>query len=263
MLTLAVIGAAKLGGAGLLAKLIGALIGLGAVGFAFAPPALQFKNSGILRYLFGNFPGAETPTPLTPTGSPSGRGPLVAADGPTILYCLGGTVGGAGANAATPDMDYQLFGMSPGHAANASYYAAGAQAATLFAGSTPSAKDADPVGTRVQGDPNTGQGPAGGSPAGARIPAGTKVLAWFATCSATGIGPVIVQTEVFQNRIFKGGVEDATGPQWLSIVRVAVQGLIGGGAGTAGILYVKLQHSHLDIPGSQPQSVNFVGTPAA
>ena len=222
------------------------------MGSFFTGPALQRKNSGLLRYLFGIAPGGSRP-PDNAYGSLT-QGAVVIVD------CLGGLT------ELDYDSDGQAFGESPGHAA--------VTGAGNFLGSNLTQQDATPITPKVQPNPDTGL-PIGAAPtvysgAGARIPAGTKVLAWFEmskfTHGAYTIGveaPIVtVQTEVLQNRTYRNGTEDTVGPQWLSSLRVAVLATSGAilEEDVSGVLWVKLQHSHLDIPGLPGQSVNLVAS---
>jgi hypothetical protein len=206
----------------------------------------QFKNSGILRYRFGALPSQQA--------DPAGHPALTDALPVLILVCLGADAD------ITVDSDNQAFGESPGHGA-----IIGA-AGSLFAGSNVVQRRASPTGKKTQGNPDTGLPAATGSRAGGRIPAGSKVRAWFQASGVSGDCQVLVQTEVVQNRIYVGAsdaaaVLETTGPQWLSSIRVAI---INANPGTlaAGELFVEVEQSHLDIPGLPGQSMqNLVPAP--
>lgn len=208
------------------------------------PTPPQFKNSGILRFRFGFLPN------LAP--DPVGNTPLLTGD-PARIFCV------LGADPdITLDSDIEAFGESPGHAA-----IVGA-AGSLFFGSNLLKRQATPTGHRVQGDPNTGAPPPGGSRAGARIPAGSKVTAGFELSGFSVSPPVIlVQTEVVQNRLFRSpdgtdaaAVEDTLGPLWLSSIRVAIQNVSPApGSLGAGLLWIRVEQSHIDIPATSDQSM--------
>jgi hypothetical protein len=249
MLTaLALAGSAHVTAAGIIA----ALLSLLAVGLVVPAPNFQRKNSGHLRFTFGY-------DPVTGALPPGGRVPLVGQATPVRLCVLGDDA------VLTYDADAQAFGETPGYAAVTG------QVNSMFSGANLAAAVAKPTGYKVVPDPNTGLptiGVAGletlYSPAGARIPAGTKVRAWFqatflssAASTISAEEPVVgVQLQIVQNRIVKdtGVGPDTVGPIWLSCIRVAIQNMGAAQCSVAGNLYVDLEQSHLDIPAANAQT---------
>jgi hypothetical protein len=201
-----------------------------------------YKNSGWLRYQIG--------------GNKAGNVALNGQAGISV-HCLGD------AALTTPDMDNQLFGMTVGHDAIV------APVNSLFASlSTPGvvacnvADIGNEAGTRFP-PYSTNAGAATGqarTKAAGRIPAGTKCRAFFEAVTFAQGGSTTpdetpqwyTQIEYVFNAIRVSGTIQTAQPQWISSIRVALfnNGASGSTTALQGILYVELQHSLLDLPGS-------------
>ncbi len=205
----------------------------------------QIKNSGILRYTFGTGAGGNTP-PVPQFDLIEGQNTPGEAKG-TLIQILG-----ANANVDC-DIDNQIFGLCPGYAA-----ITGATS-SLFSGSNVAAANGVAPGKRVNYPGNTN------NLYDQYIPAGTKVHAYFVMVNAIlGASTVIaeqptilVQTEVKTNRIYRAGVPDANGPQYVSSIRVAVKNIGAATTYAAGVLVIELQHSEHDLPGSAGNQDQF------
>jgi len=228
-------------------KIVGLVLGsAGSLAVGTPAPNFQRKNSGTLRYYFGSLVSGGTL-------AYNARAALVGGATEVVLCCLG----------ADSDLNYdgdaQAFGETPGYAAITGL------TGSLFASHNLTAKVAVSTGYKIPPNPNTGLptfGVQGAetlySPAGARIPAGTKVRAWFQAGGLTQAGStvsdeqpaVIVQVEVTQNTIVKSTVDgpDTVGPTWLSCIRVAIKNIANSATSAAGTLFVDLEQSHIDIP---------------
>lgn len=196
------------------ANLIGVALSAIALG-ALAQGAIP-KNSGILRYVFGN----------TGEGRPH-FGNVTSV--PTVICCLGASAG-LNPDNVTSDSDGQYFGPTPGHGAIAGFDGAAALVA----------QPGDIINPGV-----TPHAPF-------YIPGNTKVHAYFIATdpTAAGLGAVAVRTQVDTGRVYAGvvpAIVDPNGAQYLALVRVSVA--TAGNATAAGILVVELQHSEHDIPG--------------
>lgn len=204
-------------------------------------PGVDLKNSGLLRYSFG-IPvlPEEAPQPVFP--------PLTSGDPPLIITCLGSQ------SDIDLDQDKQVFGQSPGHAFIP------AQPGTFFTTTVPK-RQGEAIRTR------------NAHFAGGRVPSGTRISAWFQPTDSLPLNPfrqAIVQTQVRENRLFVSPDDDDTdaeespdGPLWLSSVRVAVALFSPGGPGSAsvaGVLYVRAEHSIIDLPGGTFQDAQWKAT---
>jgi hypothetical protein len=218
--------------------------------------ATRKKNSGMLRYTFGN--------QAIENARSAQRASIVGQASPTILTCLGVDTG------VNVDSDDQVFGEFPGTVAHPG------ATGTLFNGT------AAAIGDFVQTcpiviDPTTG---AFVEPTKGRFPAyiparaangdghlsgATKVYAWFQASdidlglsTAPGDAPaIVVQTEVKTGRLVRGGIEDTDGPLYICTIRVAIKNLGLNTSAAAGTLFVELQHSEHDIMGALVQDLDM------
>lgn len=223
-------------GHGLL-SLLATLAGLGALGVTIAP---LFKNSGILRYTFGDVGNNSNPA--------AGQFPALAAASTKVIQCLG-----AGSDVLIADSDNQLFGGSPGH----DIVSGGIN--TLFDPANPT-----PVLAQQPTDVLVANPPPGGHGAPSfYIPSGTKVFAFFIQTGGVTPGAYRVQWETSESVIRRGlpgngnSVAQANAPaQFLASIRVALRN-DSGSQSIAGVLVVELQHSEHDIPGDTFQSAGY------
>lgn len=206
-----------------------------------------YKNSGLLRFQIDH----------SVTG---GGGTLMAGQTGWFMNVLGDPA------VVTPDQDNQVFGMSGGYGA---IVPPATDPLILFNGHTLAAYAGGVgagAGAGVRFPPNAaGSGAATGQArlnANGRIPAGTKLSAWFQATSVAQGGSttpdeqpiVVVQTEVQQGREFLAGVQSPDGPSFLSSARVALANLGNSVTIVAGVLYVRVEHSYVDLPGSATQN---------
>jgi hypothetical protein len=200
------------------------------------------KNSGILRYNFGNFqPGPEQPgTALTN---------LVGLAPATIVTCLGANID------VIVDSENQIFGPCPGH------LAINGDGATLFGGVNVPQRDAIDPGSPLP--PGTGR-------AMGYIPTGTKCHAYFIltdfdpgiTTEVPNIPVIVVQVEVTATPIVRAGVQDPVGgKEYIGSIRVAIRNVGAADTAAAGTLVVELQHSEHDIPGVNAWQTGLLSQP--
>jgi hypothetical protein len=197
-----------------------------------------YKNSGVLRYTFsnGNANGDVNAPPLAAA---------IANGDSRIAYCLGAP------SLVTPDNDSQAFGETVGHAEITPAF--DTPFATLPGGGVVAQQNAEPIGDGAGIIyPPTGATHQRRIHANGRIPAGTKVLAWFQKIFDPAAEPSVM-TEIRQNRVFRNGVEDPLGDTFISSIRVSISNLSSVQSLLEGTLFVWLMSSVLDIPGSQVQ----------
>ncbi len=211
-----------------------------------------YKNSGILRYHFGTGSGTGDPNALTNLDASLDGGDAYVA------WCLGDSA------VVTPDSDGQLFGMTPGYGAYtpplASIFASLPGSGVITAANMADA--GNEAGIRwPPNSPNSGAATSQArTKASGRIPAGTKVFAWFQAAEITegastiaGEVPVaLVQTEVIQN-VERVAGSLAGGVTYISSIRVAVKNASAASTTLGGTLFVALMHSSWDIPGLATQ----------
>lgn len=194
------------------------------------------KSSGLLQYWFGaSIPPGETQGPYS-LG-------LVGAAPPTLITCLGPDA------EVTPDINDMVFGVSAGSVNGV------APGAGFFGGALPVAPWDRSVPKQY-----TGREQAIGFPQGAGrsgyIPQSTQVWAHFVPAAAdvpgapAGALPVNVQVRTLNSEKVANGVAipEANGGRFLTFVQIGIQNPTGGWT-LAGVLYVHLQHSRIDVPG--------------
>lgn len=188
------------------------------------------KNSGWLRYLFDSA-RFNPDDPTVPGIFPS------LGAGPVILQCMSGHAGVAGIG-SQPDIDNQLFGETPGHDAIVPVVG------SLFAGLPATAVNQE------------GEGSRGSGLASARIPEWQKTRAFFVQEDTGILGAVAVQTEVVSSqRRIAGALEAATSQRFLASLRVALSlAPVAPGGTIKGMLFVEVQHTMLDLPGTRDWS---------
>lgn len=239
-------------GAAVGASLWGLLLGLSLVAVGVVIAGSVRKNSGILRYRFGDIPNSQDggnplADPNAVPGFPGGIPPATVA----IVNFL------AAIADAQEDQDDQFFGPTPG------YPAIGPVPNTLFAAAAPiPQRNTEMLLERVHSATGVAvplaDGTSGAQPG--RIPQGAKCYAWFQVSGQLG-QPFVpwVQTDLRQNRQFVAGVELTTGPLFLSFGRVAVQN--NGDGPLAGTLFVRLEFTPDEIPGNNFSQNNVAFLP--
>lgn len=185
---------------------------------------MRLKSSGILRYFFGSLPQPST-----------GIFPALSDAPGAFVNVLGGPGG-----VATPDVDNQAFGVTAGSPGVLAGFGAFAFAAPI------AAWDRGQVGLQSGGQPETN--------IATLIPASSRISAWFQPGSFSGAVPApLVNVRTVNAKARINGV-DIPGAKYLTFAQVAISAVDGTtpGGTISGCLYVKLEHSLIDVPGNDP-----------